>query len=252
MIALISPAKTLDFEKPIPALTTSVARFASDADALGAAAAKLSAKKLGQLMHISDKLAKLNAERFRALPDLPERPALFAFAGDVYLGLAARSLDAGAIDFAQDHLRIISGLYGLLRPLDAIRPHRLEMATRWAPGRSKDLYAYWGDRLGTALGEALAADGSGVIVNLASQDYWAAIAQAPPKGARIITIEFRDAHPEGPRFNSFAAKRARGRMARHICVHRITDPQALKDFGEDCYRFDAAGSEGDRWRFLRG
>jgi uncharacterized protein len=252
MIAILSPAKTLDFEKPIPDVAATRPHFPDDAETLSKAAAKLSAKKLGQLMHISPKLAKLNAERFRGFTQASERPALYAFMGDVYLGFAARGLAEEAIGFAQGHVRILSGLYGLLRPLDSIRPYRLEMGTRWAPGRKKDLYGYWGDRLGKALADALVAEGSGVIVNLASQEYWAAIAQAPPKGARILTIDFRDKGPDGPRFISFNAKRARGMMARFICAKRIDDPEGLKDFDMEGYRFDPTGSEGDRWQFVRG
>ncbi|MBV9841970.1 MAG: peroxide stress protein YaaA [Sphingomonadaceae bacterium] len=252
MIAILSPAKTLDFDKPIPDAPATRPRFPEDAEALSKAAAKLSAKKLGALMHISPKLAKLNVERYRGFADAPERAALYAFMGDVYLGFAARGLGEPAIAFAQEHVRILSGLYGLLRPLDAIRPYRLEMGTRWAPGRKKDLYGWWGDRLGAALADDLASEGSNVVINLASQEYWAAIAQAPPKGARIVTIDFREAGPDGPRFVSFNAKRARGMMARFLCAERIADPDGLKDFAINGYKFDKPGSDEDRWQFLRG
>jgi cytoplasmic iron level regulating protein YaaA (DUF328/UPF0246 family) len=156
MLALLSPAKSLDYERPLPGFEPSRPRFAEEADGLAAAASKLSAKKLSGLMGISDKLGKLNAERYKAFADAPERPALFAFNGDVYLGFEARSLDEPAIAFAQDHVRILSGLYGLLRPLDAIRPYRLEMGTKWAPGRAKDLYGWWGRRISDALAGDLA------------------------------------------------------------------------------------------------
>ncbi len=252
MIAILSPAKSLDYSRPLPPVTPSAPRFAEEATALAASAAKLGPRKLGGLMHISDKLAKLNAERYRDFADAPARPALYAFAGDVYLGLEARSLDAPAIAFAQDHVRILSGLYGLLRPLDAIRPYRLEMGTRWAPGRKKTLYDHWGSRIGDALASDLAAEGSGVIVNLASKEYWHAVETCPPGGARIITIDFREAGPDGLRFNSFAAKRARGMVARYICEHRLADVEALKSFDSDGYRFVADGSDNATWRFVRG
>lgn len=252
MIALLSPAKTLDYSRPLPPGKSSDPRFADDAGRLAAAAAKLSARKLSELMHISPKLAKLNTGRFRGFADQPERPALYAFAGDVYVGLEARTLDEPAVAFAQDHVRILSGLYGLLRPLDRIRPYRLEMGTRWSPGRKKDLYGYWGGRLGCALGEDLAADGDGVVVNLASKEYWHAIEQAPPQGARIVTIDFREEGPDGLRFNSFAAKRARGMMARYLCEHRLGDVEALKGFDSDGYRWAASGSDEAVWRFVRG
>ena len=203
-------------------------------------------------MHISPKLAKLNAARYRGFADAPERPALFAFMGDVYMGFAARGLGEEAIAFAQDHVRILSGLYGLLRPLDMIRPYRLEMGTPWAPGRKKDLYAFWGGRIGAALEEDLAADGSDVVINLASQEYWHAVAQSPPRGARIITIDFREKGPDGAlRFNSFNAKRARGLMARFLCTEKLADAEGLKQFDGLGYRFAKAGSDDATWRFVR-
>jgi cytoplasmic iron level regulating protein YaaA (DUF328/UPF0246 family) len=150
MLAVISPAKSLDYKRPIPPLVPTRPAFADDAERIAGAAARLSARKLTELMHISDDLAKLNVGRFRSFGEAPERPAIYAFAGDVYLGFEVRSLPEEAVLFAQDHLRILSGLYGLLRPLDAIRPYRLEMGTKWAP-RRKSLYSYWGDRLAERL-----------------------------------------------------------------------------------------------------
>lgn len=251
MLAILSPAKSLDYQRPVPPFTATSPRFAGEAADLAAAAARLGPKKLGELMHISDKLSRLNADRFREFAEAEERPALYAFNGDVYLGFEARSLDEPAIGFAQDHVRILSGLYGLLRPLDSIRPYRLEMGTRWAPGRAKTLYDWWGPRIGGALSADLLEEGSGVIVNLASQEYWGAVDRHPPAGARIITVDFRDHGPEGLRFNSFAAKRARGMMARWLCEHRVDRPDHLKNFDSDGYTFDAAGSEDDRWLFAR-
>ena len=249
MLALLSPAKTLDYKRRLPPIDPTQPRFGEETGALVRSAARLGAKRLGGIMHISDSLAALNAARYRGFAEQAERPALYAFAGDVYQGFEARSLDAPAIDFAQDHLRILSGLYGLLRPLDNIRPYRLEMGTRWAP-RRKDLYSFWGSRISALLASDLAEEGSGVILNLASKEYWHAVGQAPPRGARIITVDFREQGPEGLRFNSFAAKRARGMMARYLCEHRIDDPEALKGFDSDGYRFD--GADGDVWRFVRG
>ncbi len=252
MIALLSPAKSLDYARPLPIEEATNPRFGDDAQRLAAAAAKLSAKKLSALMGISDKLAKLNADRYSGFADAPERPALFAFNGDVYHGFEAYSLDEPAIAFAQDHVRILSGLYGLLRPLDAIRPYRLEMGTRWAPGRAKTLYQYWGKRISDALAADLEAEGSGVVVNLASKEYWHAIETAPPKGVRIVTIDFREDGPKGLYFNSFGAKRARGMMARFLCEHRISDLSGLKGFDSDGYRFQPEGSDDALWRFVRG
>lgn len=251
MLALLSPAKTLDFANASPAAEPTAPRFAEEAASIAAAAAKLSRKRLSELMKISDQLADLNAERFRDFQGTPERPALFAFAGDVYAGFEVKSLDEEALPFAQDHVRILSGLYGLLRPLDAIRPYRLEMGTRWAPGRAKDLYGFWGERIAEALVADLDEQGDRVLINLASQEYWKAAAPHLPSDVRVIEIDFREPGPNGLRFNTFAAKRARGAMARYLVEHRLSDPEALKGFDCDGYRFDPDGSGGDRWRFTR-
>ena len=151
MIAVLSPAKTLDYASALPPVEPTQPRFGAQAQTLAAAAGRLGAKRLGELMGISPKLATLNIARFRDFDDAEERPALFAFAGDVYRGLEARTLEPEAVTFAQDHLRLLSGLYGLLRPLDAIRPYRLEMGTRWAP-RRKALTDWWGDRIAARAG----------------------------------------------------------------------------------------------------
>lgn len=249
MIALLSPAKTLDFERALPPIEASMPHFAEEAQSLARSAANLTQKRLSELMHISPRLAKLNADRFRDFADLPERPALFAFAGDVYTGFDVDTLDEMGVAFAQDHLRLLSGLYGLLRPLDAIRPYRLEMGTRWAP-RHKSLTDWWGDRIAKLLLTQLAEEGSGVILNLASQEYFAAVKDKLP-GVRVIEVDFREPGPNGPRFVSFNAKRARGMMARWLCEHHISDADAMRGFDSDGYRFDADESDADRWRFTR-
>ena len=249
MLAILSPAKTLDYKRPLPELPVTAPAFEEDAAKLAAAAAKLSAKKLSGLMHISDSLAQLNAERFRGFPGLPQRPALYAFAGDVYTGFEVHSLEDEAVLFAQDHVRILSGLYGLLRPLDAIRPYRLEMGTKWAPRRG-DLYAWWGSRVAEQLERDL--DGDDTVINLASKEYWGVVKGRLRADVRVIEIDFREEGPDGPRFNTFAGKRARGMMARYVCEHRIDDPEALKSFDSDGYRYDAENSDEGRWRFMRG
>lgn len=249
MIALLSPAKTLDFERELPPLDATRPHFAEEAGSLAKSASNLTQKKLAELMHISPKLAKLNADRFRDFPELPERQALFAFAGDVYTGLDAWTLDEPGVVFAQDHLRLLSGLYGLLRPLDTIRPYRLEMGTRWAP-RAKSLTDWWGDRIAAHLREAVAQEGSNVILHLASQEYFAAV-KGRLEGIRVIEVEFREPGPNGPRFISFNAKRARGMMARWMCEHHVSEIEAMRGFDTDGYRFDADESEPDRWRFTR-
>ena len=246
MIAVLSPAKTLDYETPLPDLGSTRPRFDSEAATLAAAASHLTQKRLSDLMKISPALAKLNADRFRDFPQAPERPAMFAFAGDVYTGLDAQTLEPEAVTFAQDHLRLLSGLYGLLRPLDAMRPYRLEMGTRWAPRKPK-LTDWWGDRIAQALAEDVTAEETGVVLNLASQEYWAAVAGRLPAGIRVVAVDFR----EGDRFVSFHAKKARGLMARWMIEHRITDIDAIRGFDSDGYAFDAAASTDDQWRFTR-
>ncbi|WP_327752060.1 YaaA family protein [Sphingobium sp. SJ10-10] len=250
MIALLSPAKTLDFQRTLPPLPVSAPHFSKEAhDLAQAAAEELSEERLGKLMHISPRLAKLNAERFRDFADLPERPALYAFAGDVYTGFEVDTLDEPGVAFAQNHVRMLSGLYGLLRPLDTIRPYRLEMGTRWAPGH-KRLTDWWGDRIAALLRAQLADEGSGVILNLASQEYFAAV-EGKLAGIRVVEVEFREPGPDGPRFVSFNAKRARGMMARWLCEHHITNVEAMRGFDSDGYRFDLEESDADRWRFTR-
>ncbi|QSR20339.1 peroxide stress protein YaaA [Novosphingobium sp. KA1] len=249
MIALLSPAKTLDFERVLPPLAATTPHFAEEALGLARSASNLTQKRLSELMHISPKLAKLNADRYRDFPELPERQALFAFAGDVYTGFEAHTLDEAGVAFAQDHVRMLSGLYGLLRPLDMIRPYRLEMGTRWAP-RHKSLTDWWGSRIAAYLREQVAEEGSGAVLNLASQEYFAAVS-GKLEGLRVVDVDFRELGPNGPRFISFNAKRARGMMARWMCEHHITDIEAMRGFDSDGYRFDEEASEPDRWRFTR-
>ncbi len=251
MLAIISPAKSLDFDSELGSLDRTDVRFSEETERLVSAASNLSKKRLQAIMPVSDKLIELNYSRYKGFWDQPERQAIFAFSGDVYTGFEAKSLDEDDIRFAQDHVRILSGLYGLLRPLDAIRPYRLEMGTKWAP-RYKKLTDFWGDKIAGLLAEDLETDGSDTIINLASNEYWAAIAGSKAvSGARVIAIDFREDGPNGLRFNSFEAKRARGMMARYICEHRLDDPEALKSFDSDGYQYVADGSDQDRWRFVR-
>lgn len=252
MIILLSPAKSLDFDSPVPAVDASPARFEHETERLVRAASRLSKARLKAIMPVSDALIDLNYTRFRDFDQQPERAAAFAFNGDVYTGLAARTLDAPALDYAQDHVRILSGLYGLLRPFDNMRPYRLEMGTRWAP-RHSSLVAFWGDRIASALADDLAASQSDTVINLASQEYFAAADKGLKKRKiRVITADFRQQGPKGLRFVSFDAKRARGMAARYLCEHRHTDPEALKGFDTDGYRYDAENSDDTIWRFVRG
>lgn len=248
MIAVLSPAKSLDYASPLPDVEATLPRFAGDAATLAAAAARLSHKRLGELMHISPALAKLNAERFRDWAAAVERPAIHAFAGDVYTGFDVATLDEAGLDFAQDHLRILSGIYGLLRPLDAIKPYRLEMGTRWAPRRAK-LTDWWQGRIADALVADLAEEGSGTVLNLASKEYWSAVDGKLPGGVRVVAADFR----EGPerRFVTFWGKQARGRMARWMAEHRIDRLDDMRGFDADGYAFVASESTDIHWLFVR-
>ncbi len=251
MLAIISPAKSLDFESAIPDIRLSKHRFPEETERLAKAIGNLTIKKLKAIMPVSDNLIALNRQRYSDFFDQPERPAIYAYNGDVYTGFEARSIGDQAIAFAQDHLRILSGLYGLLRPLDSIRPHRLEMGTKWAPRYSK-LTDFWKDKIAKELAADLKQIDSDVIVNLASNEYWASVKPHRAKlPGRIIEVDFRKDSPDGPKFISFEAKRARGMMARYICENHLTDPEMLKGFDYDGYRFDSDSSTDSSLRFLR-
>ena len=249
MLILLSPAKTLDFTTPVEDIPTK-ARFATEASRIARAAAKLGPERLGELMHISKALAELNHQRFKSFGKAEERPAIRAFAGDVYRGFDAASADPDTIAFAQDHLRILSGLYGALRPLDAIRPYRLEMGTRWAPAADR-LVDHWGPKVAKAIAADLRAEGSKLVVNLASNEYFAVIKGQLPKAVRIIAPDFRVHTAKGLQFQSFTAKVARGVMARWLCDERVEDPAALVHFDRDGWAFDADGSAPDKPLFVK-
>ena len=251
MLAIVSPAKSLDFESALPEVRLSRNRFPEETARLASAIGNLTIKKLKAIMPVSDNLISLNRQRYSEFFDQPERPAIYAYNGDVYTGFEARSMGEEAMAFAQGHLRILSGLYGLLRPLDPIRPHRLEMGTKWAPRYSK-LTDFWKDKIANAIAADLRQIESDIIVNLASNEYWASVKPHLAKlPGRIIDVDFRRDSPDGPKFISFEAKRARGMMARYICENHLTDPEMLKGFDYDGYRFAADSSTGNSLRFIR-
>ncbi|MCB1356279.1 MAG: peroxide stress protein YaaA [Maritimibacter sp.] len=250
MLVVVSPAKRLD-ETPARDGEGSRPRFPEATAELVETAAKLDAKGLEKLMHISPKLAVLNQTRFGSIGSgAGAKPAVELFAGDTYTGLDAGSLDPDELDYAQRHLRILSGLYGLLRPRDVIEPHRLEMGSRLANARGKDLYAFWGDRIAEALVADAAEAGTEVLVNCASVEYFTA-ANRPALGLRVVTPSFLEDRPEGPKVMSFWAKQARGAMARFIVQTRLRDPDGLADFAAGGYRYRPDMSTPDRPVFLR-
>ncbi|MCE8003754.1 peroxide stress protein YaaA [Billgrantia ethanolica] len=254
MLSVISPAKTLDFETPATTAIHSQPDFIDHSQRLIKILRDYSPQQLSELMGISDKLAGLNAARFaewqpRFTPD-NAKPAAQAFQGDVYVGLEAASFSDADNEFAQRHLRILSGLYGLLRPLDLIQPYRLEMGTRLANPAGKDLYAYWQGTLTEALDRAIAESGSKVLVNLASNEYFKAV-DTKRLNARVITPVFKDEKNGSYKIISFYAKKARGLMAAWMIRQRLDDPEALRKFDAAGYAFNPAMSEGDTLVFTR-
>lgn len=252
MLVVISPAKKLDWDGAPPAQTAP--DYLSEANRLAGHARALSLGKLKALMGLSDDLARLNRDRFRDFADAPEadatRAAAFAFAGDTYQGLEAASLDDDTLHYAQDHLRILSGLYGLLRPLDAIQPYRLEMGSRLKTRRGTSLYDFWGDQLSKALNAQGEARGTGWLLNCASQEYFGAVDLKALK-LSVITPVFLEDKEGTAKVVSFFAKRARGAMARYVMEHRITEPEALRRFNIGGYAFDPERSEGGQPVFVR-
>lgn len=258
MLFLLSPAKTLDYDSPLPAYPAAHAtrpRFVAEAAALIGELRGYSPARLATLMAVSDPIAQLNAGRNQAWSTRftahNSRPAALAFAGDVYDGLQAASLSDADWAWAQTHLVILSGLYGLLRPLDRLQPYRLEMGTRLpTPGGAKDLYGYWGDTLAQALNGLQPARPRPVVVNLASQEY-ARAALRPALKARVVECVFEQWHGGQWKVVSFFAKKARGLMARHAVQQRAERPADLLGFDAEGYAFDEAASATDRLVFRR-
>ncbi len=258
MLAVISPAKSLDFKTPVAAAIrrkASQPQFLRDSSELVEVLRGFTPNRLKKLMRISDALAFENAERWQAFSTpfttANAKPALQAFTGDVYIGLEANTLSARDLNWAQSHLRILSGLYGLLRPLDLIQAYRLEMGTAVKNPRGKDLYQFWGDRITAKVNEDLSSQRSPLLVNLASNEYYSAINPGAVE-ARIVTPVFKDLSRSGDyRVLSFFAKRARGAMVRHLIDSRANSLKAIKSFNSLGYQFSADASESDRLVFLR-
>ncbi|MCL2658027.1 MAG: peroxide stress protein YaaA [Betaproteobacteria bacterium] len=259
MLILLSPAKSLNFTTPPHLAMATQPEFVKRAETLIKVLQAYSPQEISALMDLSDKLAALNFVRYaewRPAHTAPEaKQAVLAFDGDVYDGLDAKSLDPGQLEgYAQTHLGILSGLYGLLRPLDLIRPYRLEMGTRLAVAGNKNLYAYWGDTLAKAINRRLAEQKGNpdtqVVVNLASEEYFRAV-HTDTLRARIVTMQFQDWRDGRYKIISFNAKRARGAMARYAIEQQVEDVENFKDFDGLGYVFDPAASENNNWIFRR-
>ena len=252
MLLLLSPSKALNFTPPPIQAPATRPELADDIALLAERTKTLRAFEVKRLMSLSDKLAELNRERFQAFdPDMTEGlQAAFAFNGDVYLGLKARELDRRALAWAQDHVRILSGLYGLLRPLDAIQPYRLEMGVRLKTRRGQSLYDFWGPRIAEALNMAASGHKDRTLVNCASQEYFGAVDRAA-LNLPVVACRFLEEKDGEARVLSFFAKRARGLMARYAIDNRIERTADLRAFDAAGYRFVASLSTDEEFTFAR-
>lgn len=252
MLAVISPAKTLDFETPARTDVSTTPGFLEDSQILVERMRELAPADISKLMKISDKLGVLNSTRYEtwSLPFTSDnaKQAVLAFKGDVYTGLDAETLTPEQDEYAQQHLRILSGLYGVLKPLDLMQPYRLEMGTKLSNARGKDLYQFWGDKITNSLNSEL---GEGdVLINLASNEYFKSV-QPKNLHARIITPVFKDTKNGVQKIISFYAKKARGLMTRYMIDNQIDHAEALKEFDVAGYQFDAKQSTDSEWIFTR-
>lgn len=254
MLIVVSPAKNLDYESKVPVSEYTQPLLLDDAAALAEECKALSPAQLGTLMKISDKLATLNANRFSEFTvpftDVNARQAVFAFNGDVYTGLDAHSLSDKDVAYAQQHLRILSGLYGVLRPLDLMQPYRLEMGTKLDNSRGKNLYEYWDSKITNVLNEALGEQGDNVLINLASNEYFKSVKKSALNGM-IITPVFKDNKNGQYKIISFFAKKARGLMARYIIQNQVNDVDGLKAFDTAGYYYSEEQSTSSTLVFLR-
>lgn len=254
MLIVISPAKKLDYSSPVTAKNHSQPALLDHSAELLQGLKKLSPQDVCALMGLSDNLGALNYERFQAW-DRPftednAKPAILAFKGDVYKGLDAESMTEKQLEWAQDHLRILSGLYGLLRPMDLMQPYRLEMGTKFANQRGKDLYQFWGNIITDEINSLLSNAKSPVLLNLASNEYFKSVQQKNIAG-RIVTPVFMDKKGDKYKIVSFYAKKARGLMSAFIIKNKITAVDGIKKFNVDGYSFNSAMTDGDSWVFTR-
>jgi len=254
MLTVISPAKKLDYSSTVETQAHTQPELLSHAKELLKGLKTLSPQDVCALMGLSDKLGALNYERFQEwrtpFDQKNARQAVLAFKGDVYQGLDAQSMSAGELAWAQDNLRILSGLYGLLRPLDLMQPYRLEMGTKYSNAKGNDLYKFWGNIITDEINKVLVGK-TPVLLNLASNEYFKSVQTKDIKG-QIISPQFMDKKDDKYKIISFYAKKARGLMSAYIIKNKITDVEKIKGFDSDGYSYNAAMSEGDKWVFTRG
>lgn len=254
MLTVISPAKTLDFKTKKIYSNATLPPFLEESEQLISVLAKKSTRKISELMSISDKLSAINASRYQSweLPFTEQnaKVALHAFKGDVYIGLDAETLSEKDVLYSQDHLRILSGLYGLLRPLDLIQPYRLEMGTKLKVKRKKNLYEFWNEKITEEINNLLEKQNESVLINLASNEYFSSV-KRPLVNGRIITPIFKEKKNGAYKVISFNAKKARGFMSRYIIQNHIEEPEALKEFDVDDYQFNSELSSENEWLFTR-
>lgn len=254
MIILMNSSKTMDFQQKSTISKHTIPELIKDAEMLVQELRKLSAPDLAKLMKVSDKLAQLNVARYadwqRDLDRSNAKPALLAFKGDIYSGLDVENYQRGDFEFAQQHVRILSGLYGLLRPLDLIQPYRLEMATNLVTPRGKNMYQFWGTKVQASVRALLKQERSGAVVNLCSAEYFKAI-KPGLSDITVVTPVFKEYRDGAYRFVTLYAKKARGMMCNYIIQNRLTGVDELKSFDVAGYRFNKTISSDDQWAFTR-
>ncbi|MCK5722926.1 MAG: peroxide stress protein YaaA [Gammaproteobacteria bacterium] len=254
MLVTLSPSKGQDFDTPTPSDIHSIPDQLKDSQLLIKEAKKLDIKDVRELMDVSENISILNVERFNTweIPFTTEnaKPALFAFKGDVYSGIQKEKYSDGDLTYAQDHLRILSGLYGALRPMDLIQPYRLEMKTKLRNPRGENLYQFWDERITEKLNETLEDHEEKVLVNLASNEYFKSV-KVKELDAEIITPAFKEFKNGDYKMIGIYAKKARGLLSRYIIQNKLSDPEDIKSFSEDGYRYNKKLSKGSNWVFTR-
>lgn len=253
MLIVLSPAKTLDFS-PTPIISSDAPKFRKETSELIGILKKLKTSNLMKLMSIKEKLGELNYQRYQSFSSKytkhNAKVSILAFKGDVYLGLEAETFDEGDLAFAQDRLRILSGLYGILKPMDKIQPYRLEMGTKLKNAKGKNLYDFWGDKITKNINRDMAKQQERILVNLASNEYFKAVQKKNIKG-EILDIDFKEYKNGELKFISFTAKKARGLMSQYIIKNKIEEKEQLKGFNYEDYYFEASLSSESKYTFVR-